>query len=247
MKGRTLAAIGFAAYAIGVISTVPATLVDSGLRRVSDGKLRLVEAQGSVWSGSGRIEIRDPAGRRGIAEVVAWRMRLASLLSGHLVCEVAMNPATGPFTVTLSPTRIEIAGADISLPAEALGLAVPRLALLGLSGELALHVARLSLGREQAQGQVTLQWRAAGSQLTLISPLGDYELELDGEGERIHALLHTVQGPLQLDGNGSWAYGDNPDFLVVAHVPQQHRQQLGPLLRLIAVERDAGSFELQLK
>lgn len=41
--------------------------------------------------------------------------------------------------------------------------------------------------------------------------------------------------------------GRNPDLLAVARVPPQHTQQLGPLLRLIAVERDTGSFDLQLK
>ena len=97
------------------------------------------------------------------------------------------------------------------------------------------------------QGNVTLQWRDAGSVLTPISPLGDYELNLDAEGAAVHVLLRTIQGPLQLDGKGSWANGDNPDFLAIARVPPQHQQQLGPLLRLIAVERSAGSFELQLK
>ena len=35
-------------------------------------------------------------------------------------------------------------------------------------------------------------------------------------------------------------------FLATAHVASQHQQQLGPLLRLIAVDRGEGSFELQL-
>jgi len=45
----------------------------------------------------------------------------------------------------------------------------------------------------------------------------------------------------------SWTHGDSPAFLAMARVPPQHQQQLAPLLRLIAVERGDGSFELQLK
>jgi len=80
-----------------------------------------------------------------------------------------------------------------------------------------------------------------------VSPLGDYELRLEGEGPAGRATLHTLQGPLRLDGKGSWMHGDSPAFLAMARVPPQHQQQLAPLLRLIAVERGDGSFELQLK
>jgi len=113
------------------------------------------------------------------------------------------------------------------------------------TGEVLIHVANLSIAREAMEGNATLQWRAAGSALTPVSPLGDYELNLDAEGATVHVLLRTIQGPLQLDGKGSWSNGAPPSFLSTARVPAQHQQQLGPLLRLIAVERSAGSFELQ--
>lgn len=247
MKHWSLVTIGLVAYSLGVIATAPATLVDAGLQRISQGKLRLVEAQGTLWSGSGQIEIRDAGGRTGVAKSFAWRMLPASLLRGHLVCEVELEQATQSFPVTISLSRIELANADISLPATALGLGVPKLAPLGLSGELLLHVASLSIERGQMQGSAALRWRDAGSVFTPISPLGDYEVNFDGEGATVHLLLRTIQGPLQLDGKGSWTNGGSPNFLGIARVPPQHQQQLDPLLRLIAVERGAGSFALQLK
>ncbi len=48
MKRWSLVAIGLVAYALGVITTAPATLIDAGLQRISHGKLRLVEAQGTL-------------------------------------------------------------------------------------------------------------------------------------------------------------------------------------------------------
>jgi general secretion pathway protein N len=80
---------------------------------------------------------------------------------------------------------------------------------------------------------------------TPISPLGDYELRLDGEGATVHAYLRTIQGPLRLEGKGSCANGDHPVFLATARIPARHQQQLGSLPRLIAVEYGDGSFELQ--
>lgn len=242
-----LIAIGLMIYALGVIVTAPATLIDGGLQRISHGKLRLVEAQGTLWSGSGQVEIRDSDGRTGIAKNFAWRILPESLLRGHMVCEVKLERAAKPFPVTISLSGVELANADISLPATALGLGVPKLAPLGLTGELLLHIASLSIGHKQMQGNATLQWRGAGSVFTPISPLGDYELKLDADGASTHVLLSTIQGPLQLDGKGTWANGGTPDFMAIARVPPQHQQRLNPLLRLIAVARDAGSFELRLK
>jgi general secretion pathway protein N len=247
MRRWSLLAIGLGAYALALIATAPATLVDAGLQRASHGRLRLAEAQGTLWSGSGRIEIRDAGGRTGVAKSLAWRFLPESLLRGRLVCEVELDQSARRFPATISLSRIEIANAEISLPATVLGLGVPKLAPLGLTGDVLLRVASLSIERKEMQGNATLQWRDAGSVLTPISPLGDYELRLDGEGATVHAYLRTIQGPLRLEGKGSWANGNHPVFLATARVPAQHRQQLAPLLRLIAVERGDGSFELVLK
>jgi general secretion pathway protein N len=246
MKRWSLLAIGLGAYALALVATAPATLVDAGLQRASHGRLRLAEAQGTLWSGSGRIEIRDTGGRTGVAKSLAWRVVPESLLRGHLVCEVELDQSANRFPVTISLFRIELANADISLPATVLGLGVPKLAPLGLTGDVLIHVASLSIARNAMEGNATLQWRAAGSTLTPVSPLGDYEVRLDGEGTTIHAFLRTIEGPLQLDGKGSWTHGDSPAFVAMARVPPQHQQQLAPLLRLIAVERGEGRFELQL-
>lgn len=246
MKRRHLIAIGLFVYAVAAIATAPARLVDSGLQRASNGRLRLVEAQGTLWSGSGQIEIRDTGGRTGVAKSLAWRVVPESLLRGRLVCEVELDQSTKRFPVTISLSRIELANADISLPAAVLGLGVPKLAPLGLTGDVLIHVASLSIARNEMEGNATLQWRAAGSTLTPVSPLGDYEIRLDGEGMMLHAFLRTISGPLRLDGKGSWTHGDSPAFLAMARVLPQHQQQLAPLLRQIAVERGEGSFELQL-
>ena len=231
-------------YALALIATAPAALLDAGLQRASEGSLRLAEAQGTLWSGSGQIEMRDKGGRAGVASSLSWRVVPESMLRGHLVCEVELGHAVRRFPVTLSLSRIELANADLSLPATVLGLGVPRLAPLGLTGEVLIHVASLSIARDAIVGSATLQWRTAGSALTPVSPLGDYEVRLDGEGTKLHAVLRTIEGPLQLDGTGTWSNGGPPSFVATARVPAQHQEQLAPLLRLIAVERGAGSFEL---
>ncbi len=240
-------ATGLAAYTFALIVTAPASLVDVGLRSRSDGRLRLVEAQGTLWSGSGLIEIRDLGGHTGVTKSLAWRLRMDAMLRAQLTYEVKFDLGTRPFPATIFWSRIEFKNADISLPATALGIGIPKLAALGLTGDLNLHIGSLSLGRFTTLGSATLQWLEAGSALSPISALGDYELRLHGNGSTVHATLHTLKGPLQLDGQGSWISGRNPVFLAIAYTPPELQQRLAPFLRLIAVERDAGRFELQLK
>jgi len=246
VKRWQLLGFGLGVYALGLIAAAPATLIDAGLEQATAGRLRLADARGTIWSGAGLLDIRDSNRRGGVAKSIAWRVLPTYLLLGQLRCEIALDQTARRFPVTISLRRFELSDADIGLPAEALGLGVPKLAPLGLTGDVLLHIARLSIGRNTIQGNATLQWKAAGSAFAPVSPLGDYELRIDGDGATLRATLRTLQGPLQLDGQGSWTRGRNPAFLGSARVPPQHLQQLAPLLRMIAVERGAGNFELQL-
>ena len=247
MSRWRLIGLGLGVYAIGLIAMAPASLIDAGLQQATESRLRLTDARGTLWSGTGQLEMRDWMQRTAVARSIAWRVLPLYFLRGQFRCEVGLDEAAKPFPVTISPSQIQVADADINLPAAALGLIEPKLAPLGLSGDVLLHVARLALGRKAIEGNATLQWRGAGSAYTRVSPLGDYELRFEGEGTTVRASLRTLQGPLQLDGQGSWTRGANPAFLGTARIAPEQRQQLAPLMRMIAVERGDGSFELQLK
>ena len=234
-------------YALGLVAMAPASLIDSGLQQATEGRLRLADARGTLWSGAGQLEVRDWLHRTAVARNIVWRVRPLYFLRAQLRAEIVLDQAAQPFPVTLSLSQIVVANADISLPASALGLGEPKLAPLGLTGDVQLHVARLALGREAIEGNATLHWRGAGSAFTQVSPLGDYELRFEAKDASVRASLRTLQGPLQLDGQGSWSMGSKPAFLGTARIAPEARQQLAPLLRMIAVERGEGNFELQLK
>ena len=247
MMRWSLAAVGLGTYVAALVAMAPGTLVDAGLQRASSGRLRLAQAQGTIWAGAGLIEIRDASGRNAIARDVSWRVLPESLLRGRLVCDVGLDRAARRFTVAASLSKFEIANAEINLPAAALAFAEPRLMPLRLSGDVLLQTTNLSIGRDGMLGNVMVQWRAAGSAFSPVSPIGSYELRLDGQGSIVRAVLTTLQGPLQLDGSGSWTNGGNPEFHATVRVPPQFQEQFTPLLRMISVQRDEGSFELQLK
>ena len=245
MTGWGRWAFGLAAYAIALAVMLPATWIDATLRSASDGRLGLAGVEGTLWSGRGQLEMRDARGRAAIAKPVAWRAQPLSLLRGRLLYELEFDPPGKRFPVVLQLSRIELEGADFDVPAGVFGLGVPRLAPLGLTGEVRVHIARLSIERNALHGDATAQWRAAGSALTRVWPLGSYELRFNSEAVPARASLRTLQGPIELDGDGSWTDGQRPVFQAAIRVPPDYREQLAPLLRLIAVDRGEGRFELQ--
>lgn len=234
---------GLGVYAAALLALAPATLIDARLQRASDSRIRLAAAQGSLWSGTGWIELRDAHGTSGVAKHLAWRVLPSLLLRGRLVAEVELDQAK-PFALAITASRIEIGDALIDLPAAALGLGMPRLAALRLTGEVHVDIPHLALAQGRMEGDATLQWRGAGSALTPISPLGAYEVRFKAVGPAMHAALRTLEGPLQLEGKGTWSNAGAPSFQAIVRVPLEHQDQLSPLLRLVAVERSAGRFEL---
>ena len=256
VKRWALIGVGASAYAAALVVTAPATLVDAALSDASQGRLRLTQAQGTVWSGSGFVELRDARQRTGVAKRVAWEVAPLAFLRGQLALEAVTSDRTLPFAVTATRSRVEIGNAALTVPAAILGLAVPKLAPLGLTGELTLTIPRFAIAHGGASGHASAQWVAAGSALSKVSPLGAYELTLEPSGTALQATLRTLRGPLELDGSGVWTIGtmgtigtngNGAGFRGRARVAPAQREALAPLLRLVAVERGEGAFDFELR
>lgn len=249
MRWRSVLAGGgvlLGAYVSFLVVLAPATLLDVGLQRTTDGRLRLAQAHGTLWSGGGQLEIRNRAGQGVAGKELSWSLQPHALWRGRLDFAVAIGHAAARFPVRASLHGVEFSNVDFSLPARALGAVVPRLAPLDPRGELVFHIAKFTRAGATvlADGRVT--WTDASSAVTTVAPLGAYELRFSNRAGSMHAVLHTRSGPLQLAGSGSWRGGDLPVFSVTARVVTAYRAQLTPLLRLVAVERGNGDFALQL-
>lgn len=242
-----LLATGLGIYLSALIATLPATLADAGLNAASAGRMRVADAQGTLWSGSGHFEVRAADGRSAYGTALAWRLHPGALIRARIGYTVQVGTGSGPFPVTISWSRIEVADARIDLPASALALGAPTLAPLALSGHLRVDIPEFSVGRGNAAGNAVLRWQAAASALSPVSPLGDYEVRFSADGTAMHTSLATLHGPLQLDGGGTWPIGAKPAFLATARMPAELYAQLAPFLRLIAVERGDRSFEVLIR
>lgn len=159
----------------------------------------------------------------------------------------AVEGAPRPYIVSASPRRLELANAELRLPSAVLGIASSQVAPLLLTGELTMRVPRIAIKSDGVNGDAVLRWSGAGSTLVPFVHFGDYELRADTTGEGARARLRTIDGPLTLTGEGTWAPHEPVRMRVRARVAESHYEKLAPLLRLIALERRDGVFELALR
>lgn len=167
--------------------------------------LAVVNASGTLWSGSATIAVGPSNLRRTVAEPLHWQLSFADgpkLLVSH-------PWLGGPLAVTPAWLGVRVSGQTLQLPAPVLATLDARIAAIGPGGELSLKWPATLIGGSSRTAGTTLldvQWRDAVSALAPIRPLGDYVLALkqgpQGQAD-LTLSLSTRQGPLLLNGTGA--------------------------------------------
>ena len=80
MKVALAIAAALLLLAIAVAATAPATLVDARVSALSGGRLRIADAAGTLWNGSGDLVVLP----RGTRRAMAWHVDAWPLLVGEL-------------------------------------------------------------------------------------------------------------------------------------------------------------------
>ena len=219
---------------IAGVCFAPASWLADAVSSATEQRLLLVDARGSIWSGSAVLVLTGGPGSRDAAALpgrLTWTARprglaLEAVLSQacclHGDVGVRWAPALGGYTVTLTPPGDWVG----QWPAAWLaGLGTPwnTLRLGGtarlLSPGLAIESAQ---GRWRLAGGLEVELMDASSRLSTLDTLGSYRLSVRGEplnaprdssrdGGRGGAsagtaqiTLSTLEGSLLLSGNGSW-------------------------------------------
>ena len=244
MNRVPLVVAGIWLYSTLLLLTAPATLVDAGLDHFSAGRVRLVAAQGSLWTGSGQVELRNTADGALFHTSVHWQPDPGAWLSARLGWRVTISGHVQPALVAARLRRIELSNFRLDLPAAAATAVLPAMVGYGLGGVLQLHVDSFAFGAD-AGGTATVKWQDASTALAPVVPLGSYDFLLAGSGGNLALSLRTLAGPLQLDGQGTANAGQGLKYGIVATLPAAELEQLTPFLQLVAVETADGSFLLQ--
>lgn len=234
----------------------PAHWLVWGLAQASEQRVQLHDAQGTVWHGSAQFTLGTPdpqAPRSALPGRVAWQLQ-PSWQGLHLELQ-APCCLDGSWAWTLQPQGggLQLKAQDRS-PQQALRLPASVLAGLGtpwntlqLQGTLALSTQALTVsvapGRMALQGQLQLQALGLSTSLSTLQPIGSYQLHVQGGAEPT-LDLQTLEGALQLQGNGSLKAG-RLQFSGFASAATGREEALANLLNIIG-RRDGARSVIQV-
>lgn len=230
---------------LGTLATLlafaPAQWLADGVQRASNEQVQLRNARGTVWQGTAQLVLSGGLGSNdsvALPGVLEWRLRPQwGPLQLSLQAACCMSHA---LRVDLSPVgwggvRAQLSDHTSAWPSSLLaGLGTPW-NTLQLEGQLALSLMKFSIGRVHntvaLDGQVQLSATQVSSRMSTLRPMGSYRVTLNG-GPSPTVQLETIEGSLELTGNGTWV-GQRLQFEGVATAKPDRIEALSNLLNII--------------
>lgn len=235
--------------AIALPAFLPASWLANRVAAATGAQVQLIDARGSLWTGSARLVLTGGAGSSDAAALptrLTWRIRPG--FGGLRVALAAECCTPVPLSFDWRPgwrsTSLRVMDGQSQWPASLLaGLGTPW-NTLQLDGELDLRTQSLSLewteGRLAVTGRAEMTAQRMASRVSTLRPLGSYRVVLAG-GAVPTVQLSTLEGALQLTGNGQWV-GSRLRFTGEAAAAPEREAALANLLNIIGRRNGARSI-----
>lgn len=247
---RWAAAGALTGLLVALVLFAPARWVAALLRQASAGQLVLAAPRGSFWQGSAQLVLSGGAGSRDAMALpgeFSWRIRPSwDGLTLQLKADCCMQQALQLNATPLGWRGVQLALADSQSqwPAGLLiGLGTPWNTIQA-QGQLLASTHGLNVqwvqGRLSLAGRVQLDARQISSRLSTLRPMGSYRLTLQG-GRSATLALSTLEGRLQLSGQGQWV-GQRLQFEGIAQATPESVDALSNLLNIIGRRQGATAL-----
>lgn len=236
--------------ALATVVWAPALWLARAVEASSQSQVRLNQPRGTVWNGTAQLAL---SGGNGSSDTVAlpgfvtWRIRPAW---GGLRMDLSASCCT-PKPLQISARAVGLSGLHIGMsdnqsswPTSLLvGLGTPW-NTLQLQGQLAVRSQGLTLDITRDQmalaGQMQIDAMQVSSRLSTLKPMGSYRVTVQGGGTPT-VQLQTLDGSLELSGNGQWV-GSRLRFDGVATVQTDRIEAVSNLLNIIGRRNGARSL-----
>ena len=209
---RSLLVVAAAALllAAAIAAEAPATLVDRQLDSLTHGRLRVADATGTIWNGSGALVLLPYNARIPVQWHIDALPLLRSRLSGTLGRDLTES------SIESSAATFELGGDDfmvrrlvIAFPAEALLRATDAPALItAAGGTVEVRADAFAMRGGAFDGGFIARWQGAslpGPRPEVRVSLGDVRLDGVGNGDEIKGALSNVGGDIEITGAVSLA------------------------------------------
>lgn len=203
-RNALLFGAGCLIYLVALIATTPAPWVSHFVERLSRQVLLLREPVGTVWTGRGRLYARQQSGHLVDLGVLRWNSLRSGIVSGYLAMDVVLSEGASRFLLELSPASTTVRRMNVELPAGVLARIVPELEAFGPQGKLQFLSENMQLESNSMLGLAEVVWRSVRLARAPELNFGSHVARLRGDGSKIEIELVTIDGPLRINGNGTW-------------------------------------------
>jgi general secretion pathway protein N len=188
-----------------VAVNAPATWLADWVSQSS--RLRLVYADGTVWNGTAMLALSDGKQARIVPDRVSWQVQWRALFAGRVTVEMRHAAVDAPLRLSYDRNGFYLDPGSALLPAGLLSVAGAPFNTISPGGTLFLRWETLRAAGNGFDGEISMDWRAAQSALSPVSPLGDYRVIARANGGKGDVTLTTLSGPLLLEGTGKITEG----------------------------------------
>jgi hypothetical protein len=231
---------------IVAVLVAPAAWLDRVLAARTQERLRLTDAQGVWWNGSGDIATAD-----GDARVpLAWRVALAPLVRGELVVELVPRGNGSPSgRVRVQRGAVDVRELHVRAPAGVVFAFVPTAKALAWGGEIALQSPAFAWQGRTASGTLDAHWNGARVVAgALALDLGTVTLSsapnATDRAPGLTAVVRNTGGDVAIDGTITDRDGTLDVALSLAPTASAPAA-IGQLLPLIGARDDNGRAQIR--
>lgn len=239
--------LGIVLYLAFLIVTAPAALLAKAVETFSDS-IQLSKTSGTLWHGSAQLHAGTQAtGVRDLGRL-QWNVKPWWLFVGRVQIGIELDGTNvrGRTQVGVSWNRRALDGLDASLPASLVSLVYAPAAFFEPTGTIDVRATSAELSADGLNANIEAHWRGAGGRFTGPGSLGDYRIDITGNGPKATIRLSTQSGTLDLNGQGTWnVVGDGAIQFTGRAQPHGDTANLEPLLR--ALGRDLGGGQRQIR
>jgi len=207
MTGRRIAlhiTTGCLAYAVALIATLPAPWISQAVGRFSKQVLLLRDPDGTAWTGSGRLYLRQRSGELLDLGMLRWKASLSGTIAGKFATDFSLGDASRTAHLELSHGSTALRGVNLEIPGNILANIAPGMEALGPQGMLRIRSESLRIDDRAVLGMADVEWRPARLAVARGLELGSHVARLRGKGDKVDIEFGTIDGPLRLSGGGAW-------------------------------------------
>jgi general secretion pathway protein N len=230
-----------------LLALLPAAWIAPQFARATDGHVNLVDPAGSLWRGSATLMLsagHDVTGATLLPGRIEWETAFWPLFTGRVRMQMRQTRAMpDPVVVEATPRTATMTAGAIAVPASLLaGLGAP-FNTLDFDGNVRLTWSPWRTFGNDAFGRLTVSLDDMSSRISLVKPLGSYEVVLEAQGASSTLALSTQKGPLMLNGHGTFS-PTSTFFEGTASASPEQRDNLAGLLNLLGRPTGPGTVAL---